>query len=323
MKVALATLCLNEMEWLPKLYEQHKDWPGLVNWTFVEGADIQYARTNPNMVLAGLSTDGTTSFLQEIASKDKRITYIPYGYFGFAGAKDQGKCEARTEYLREIDKYTPDVLVVLDADEFYTHQDQNTLSKLLDITGIQYSRRMAFRGSAYCFNQRHMWLPPIVQENPEKLKQYALWTHEVKGGYWEIVHCRVWKWEPGLVYKQNHNWPEDTKGTLLVNKIERMMRNDRRVPMSLRKMVEQGTPVPQCIHMGYASSYLMRYAKHQYYVDRGEGQEPDRELRLRRGMYVECRNAWRAWEPSSNLPYGAKVVPYTGPIPEVFRSLYI
>src|SRR4051794_7463634 len=38
MSVLLATLCINEMEWLPRLYEQHKDWPGMAGWVFVEAA---------------------------------------------------------------------------------------------------------------------------------------------------------------------------------------------------------------------------------------------------------------------------------------------
>ena len=35
MRIMLATMCLNEMQWLPFLFKQHKDWPGLVSWTFV------------------------------------------------------------------------------------------------------------------------------------------------------------------------------------------------------------------------------------------------------------------------------------------------
>ena len=37
--IALATLALNEMEWLPLLWEQHRAWPGMVRWVFVEAAD--------------------------------------------------------------------------------------------------------------------------------------------------------------------------------------------------------------------------------------------------------------------------------------------
>ena len=49
MRIVLATLLLNEMEWLPKLYEQHKDWPGLCGWVFVEAADRVYANVNPEV----------------------------------------------------------------------------------------------------------------------------------------------------------------------------------------------------------------------------------------------------------------------------------
>ena len=69
MSIVLSTLCLNEMEWLDKLYAQHKDWVGLEKWIFVESADRVYAETNPDMVSSsGLSVDGTTEFLRELAA---------------------------------------------------------------------------------------------------------------------------------------------------------------------------------------------------------------------------------------------------------------
>ena len=81
MKLTLCTLVLNEMEWLSKLYEQHKNWPAVEKWIFVESADRVYAETNPDMVSTkGLSTDGTTEFLDELARSDSRVTHIKYGF---------------------------------------------------------------------------------------------------------------------------------------------------------------------------------------------------------------------------------------------------
>lgn len=318
--IVLCTLCLNESEWLPRLYEQHKDWPGLKKWIFIESADIEYARSNPEMVSnLGLSVDGTTSFLRNLAQQDSRVIYDDYGFCYNSKAKDQGKCEARTQYLRIADDYAPDLLVVLDADEFYTKQDQETISNILDHTLNKRQPRLSYKGSAFQFNQRHIWYPPSLQTDPLKHKEYYPFSHEVVGGYWEVVHTRVWKWEPGLQYVQNHNWPEDRRGVLLIHKGEAQMRNDRRVHYSLMKMVERGIPVPQCIHMGYASNMTNRRAKHSYYVNRGEGKENNSTLRRRRSVYVDCRNDWDVWEPGISLRHEARVIPYTGPIPEVFQ----
>lgn len=312
--IILCTICLNEMEWLPRLYAQHKDWPGLVKWIIIESADINYAKINPDRVSKqGLSVDGTTAFLQEISSKDESIVYCAYGLSGKNYLKDQAKCEARTEYLRIADEYKPDLLVVLDADEFYTRACQSTISEVLALTRMS---RRKYKGSAFCFNQRHIWFPPYTQRNTNS--GYKLFSHEVVGGYWDVIHCRIWKWEKGLRYKQNHNWPEDDRGSLLVYKNESMLRCNVRVPPSLIDYVKQGLRLPQCIHMGYASRAIDRRAKHQYYIDRGEGSEPDITLRKRRMGYVDCRNAWYSWEPNSTLPHSAIVRPYTDRIPEVF-----
>jgi len=50
MSVLIGTICLNEMQWLPMLYEQHRYWPDLEKWVFVEGADRVYQQTNPELV---------------------------------------------------------------------------------------------------------------------------------------------------------------------------------------------------------------------------------------------------------------------------------
>ena len=72
--------------------------------------------------------------------------------------------------------------------------------------------------------------------------------------------------------------------------------------------------IPQMVHMGYACTEVNRLAKNRYYASRGES--VDRKRR----WYVESRGAWLRWQPGEELSKGAKVVPYTGPIPEIFKS---
>lgn len=299
MKVLLATLCLNEMQWLPLLYRQHRDWPDLVSWVFVESADRVFAQANPDHVNPqGLSVDGTTEFLQQLAATDPRVLHIPYG---FSTHQDpaQGKCDSRQRYLDAAERIAPDLVVILDADEFYTLLDQKRINALFQILP------QSFR--ALRLAQRDIWLPP-------SLPQKDLFRFEVRGGYWAVPHTRFWRWEPGLRYRHNHNWPEDTQGRSLVRS---QLSLDTVRPAAWRRYeMRLGIPqagIPQCVHMAFASDVRRRQAKHRYYQARGEG------VTDRRQMYVACRAAFETWKPGDTLPHGATVVPYGGPIPEVFR----
>jgi hypothetical protein len=282
-KVVLATLCLNEMEWLPQLYQQHKDWPGLVQWVFVEAADRVYAETNPELVSSsGLSVDGTTDYLSNLQDDTYLVRHVRFGIASHADPA-QGKCTARQAYLDICDTLRPQVLIVIDADEFYTLAHQQHINDI-----CQRSLKPSCRG--ICFKQRHIWYPISLRE-----KGVSPLGYEVSGGYWDVPHVRVWIWKPGMHYAGNHNTP------IYPGVMPPLRRLDRNPGM------------PQCVHMGFASDPRLRKAKHQYYIARGEGKVD------RRQMYVDCRAAFDSWEPGRPLPHNACVVPYNGPVPEVFR----
>lgn len=284
MKLCLCTLVLNEIQWLQRLYDQHKDWNGVCKWVFVESADRIFADTNPHLVSSeGLSTDGTTEFLEELAAKDPRIIHIKHG---FSSNHDpaQGKCEPRNRYLREIDKDQPNFFIVVDADEFYPYQCQKEINQIL--------RRKP--NWAFCFKHREIWFPPCFSS-----LEYNLFSWEVTGGFWDIPYCRVWKWFPNLSYV-NHNTPSFAEGRQSLD--QRMNRFDR----------NEGSPY--FIHMGFASKLENRAAKNRYYEVRGEAVD------RRRSWYCESRKAFETWTPETILPKGAKVIPFTGIIPEAFRQ---
>ena len=287
----LATLCLNEMEWLPTLYAQHRRWPGLAKWVFVESADRVYAETNPGMVSSqGLSTDGTSEFLQELSRQDDRIVYVPFGFSRHSNPA-QGKCESRSKYLSEADKVKPEFLYVVDADEFYTESAQEIIVKTMEESRTN--------STAFCFKQRHIWRPPSIAGHP-------LFEYEARGGFWNIPHCRGWRWFPGLRYVRNHNTPEMRNGYFLDRGIVRYDVAYDRSPGNL----------PYCVHMGFASSQATRVAKNRYYAARGEGTKSD----PKRGWYVESREAFDYWTPAAGmkLPHDAIVAEYNGDIPEAF-----
>jgi hypothetical protein len=276
MSVLIGTLCLNEMEWLPKLYAQHKNWPNLKRWVFVESADIAYARTNPTLVSShGLSVDGTTEFLEDLAKQDDRVVHIP---FGFSKDKelDQGKCASRQMYMAEAGIVKPKYVLALDADEFYTvcHQQQiDSIDHTKDGTLLKYY---------------NIWRPPSISEEP-------LFNLEIIGKFWRIGVCKIWKWFPGLCYKGNHNAPyhDGVYSNRNMNFLEKLDH-------------------PKFIHLGFASTGKYRNAKNDYYADRGES--------INTPHYVASRGAFATWRPGDVLPNGDKVIPYTGPVPEVFND---
>lgn len=282
-RVVLATLILNEMEWLPKLYEQHRNWPGLERWVFVEAADRVYAEVNPELVsLQGLSVDGTTEFLERLAKEDDRVEHVKFGASSHQRL-DQGKCEAREKTVEAARRINPDAFIVLDADEFYTHEDQGRIGELFSLQC--YRNYMSF-----VLRQVNPWHPPSVAHMP-------LFTYEVVGGFWSITHCHLFRFVRNIHYEANHNHPCDETG--------------RDLYASHVDLTGPGYPV--FVHMACASDTGMRHAKNAYYVARGEGRID------RRGWYVQSRAAYETWKPGDLLPRGAKIIRYRGPIPEVFR----
>jgi hypothetical protein len=277
------------MEWLPRLYEQHKDWPGLTSWVFVEAADRVYAECSPDRVSSeGLSVDGTSEFLGELVKKDSRVVYVPHGFTGHV-EPDQGKCAARQRYLDIAESVKPDFVFVVDADEFYTFLDQKRIQDIMEADGMH---------TSFCFPHTHPWRPPSIA------KTRSLFHYRVNGALWKIGFVRGWRWFPSVCYRANHNHVENLQGVSLckhIGKFEGMLdfRGDDRAP--------------HCVHMGFTASLEDRKAKHLYYAARGEGQGDGRE------GHVECRELFLVWKEGDPLPQRAKVSPYKGPVPECFQ----
>lgn len=291
MRWGIATLVINEMEWLPYLYEQHKNFPGLIKWVFVESADVEYAKANPDLVTStGLSVDGTSTFLQELEGKDKRVQYVPYGFSEHTD-KAQGKCPARNVYLEILDHYDIDYLLLLDGDEFWTYDNQRKAEPYV----LAHPDKTAFT-----IPHREIWYPPYYRDQGCNLFDY-----EVVGGFWAIVINRLWKYSKGMRYKLNHNTPEDIHGRSMKDKMLVHTDYRERHPESI---------IPEFIHMGFAAKSEIRCAKNKYYEDRGEKTDPHR------AHYTVSRGMWKDWTPGIRLLERAVVKKYTGSIPEVFLS---
>jgi hypothetical protein len=232
-KLVLCTLVLNEMEWLPKLYQQHKDWPGLIQWIFIESADLVYQNANSHLVTpGGLSTDGTTEYLERLATTDDRITHIKLGTTTHENP-ELGKITSRNAYMTIMETIQPEFFLVLDADEFYCTADQSLINSLME-TDDDHNRH-------YCFQFTHIWHPPSIADEP-------LFSLEINGGFWAMRHTKGVRWSPGLQYRVHHQRPdlENEKGAM------------------------KSFSTPACIHMAFAADPVYRLAKNVYYERRGE-----------------------------------------------------
>lgn len=280
-RVMLATLCLNEMEWLPKLVDQHIDWPGMAGWVFVEAADFVYARVNPTRVTgSGLSVDGTTEFLRTTSPTDLRLVHVEHGFAKHADPA-QGKIVARNRYLEIADGLRPDFIVVVDADEFYPHEMQRRINDFMTEDA---------HSLGWCFRHREIWNPPSCND--------PTFAHEVVGGFWGIPYARCWRWSHGMRYVENHNTPNAYGKGLMDRALRRLDRDEG---------------APYFVHTAFASKLADRRAKHRYYEKRGERSDPKRR------WYTESRSAWESWQEGDVLPKGARVKPYDGIIPECFQ----
>jgi hypothetical protein len=293
MRLMLATMALNEEEWLERLYRQHIEWEGVteLKWVFVESADRVYAETNPQLVTkTGLSVDRTSEILSDLHAHDWRVEYIQHGLCKHKD-KAQGKCEARNRYLEYADEWQPDYLIVLDADEFWCKNHQ---ANVLDWM------RLDKHKTAFTVRHREIWHPPTLIHEP-------LFAKEVTGGFWDILYCRMWKWFPGIRYINNHNTPVMPNGFPL----DKSLKNH----VAYERYAGSNVMVPQYVHMGFAGNLEKRAAKNRYYEERGEKVDP------KRSWYTESRKCFETWKPGDSLPRGARVVDYDGAIPEVFKEI--
>lgn len=196
----------------------------------------------------------------------------------------KNKMEQRSQYAKRI---TGDYMFVVDADECYIKADLDILkNEVLSKPNVELWR----------FNQ---------DPNPSRRGIIHFWhgiDKHVIGGYWNVPHNRIYKFSKGLRYTTNHNHPAKKNGKAVV-----------------KDNVKTETTKIKCYHLGFSKCKQNMADKIQFYKNRGEGKEKNPQLRKRRQMYVDCRDAWFNWKPGNKLPHGAKVLPYNGPLPEVLQ----
>lgn len=227
----LATILLNEQRFIGLNLLQHYDF--CTEWVLVEGACQGYPPRKVSQ--QGLSIDNCAAQVRLFPDPKGKLRFIQHGWTVSAG--EDAKSEMRNRYL---EKLTTDLLLVLDADEFYC---PDALKLAIDL----------FKDASLfglTLPQVHFWKGT---------------NNFIIGEYFDISHTRIYRNIDGIRYIRNHNFPE--VGGKFVHEYGHMKLS--------RSIYEIGNDLyaykePCCYHMGFAKDYEDMRDKTDYYVNRGE-----------------------------------------------------
>jgi hypothetical protein len=243
--VGFGTILLNEEKYIFDNLMQHYDW--CHQWALIEGACLGYPERKVSK--EGLSLDKTADLIKCFPDPDGKLVHIQHGWTKSGG--EDAKSELRNRYLQVVNT---DVLVVVDADEFYLEDD---LKK--GISSINSEKSFAVT-----LPQVHFW---------RTTDQF------ITGEYYDISHTRIYKNLRGMKYVRNHNFPE-LGGKFLTEmghfKFKRTVDSVSDGMFTYRE--------PKCYHMGFAKDYDDMKDKSDYYVNRGEKET--------RASTTKSRAAW-------------------------------
>ena len=228
--VAIGTILLNEQKFIGLSLYQHYDFCD--KWVLVEGTCLGYPTRK--VTENGFSKDLTPKIIEIFPDPKNKIRYIQYGWTTYDG--EDAKSELRNEYLKYINE---DILIVLDADEFYKYEDLKEAVEKLDNPKIH----------GVTLPQVHFW---------KNTKQY------ITGEYYDISHTRIYRNIIGMKYIRNHNFPE------LNGEFIHKLGHFKYKRTQNKKDDGYFFKEPCCYHMGFAKDYEDMKDKSDYYINRGE-----------------------------------------------------
>lgn len=244
-KITFGTILLNEAKFIGMNLIQHYDFCD--QWILVEGACQGYPTRK--VTSNGLSMDNSASQILIFPDPLDKIRLIQHGWTKSAG--ENAKSELRNQYI----KYCKgEFLVVVDADEFYIHDDLK-----LAIAGFEDPKVYAIT-----LPQIHFW---------KNINNF------ITGEYYDIAHTRIYRYIAGMKYITNHNFPEigGKTGPMLGHK---------KIPRTMKKNKDSAYRYeePCCYHMGFAKDADDMRDKSDYYINRGEA--------TTRPVTTSSRDAW-------------------------------
>lgn len=273
-KFSICMIVLNEAEFIKQALTQIYDWDCCHEIIIIEGSVDLYPKQN--LSKDGLSGDGTTELIKRYADPQKKIQYV--------SGRFKDKVSQRNEYAKRV---TGTHVLVLDVDEFYS---KDSLDKLKQDVMLNPNT------DVFTFN---------FSQDSSKRTYFHLWhgfKNHVVGGYWDVMHNRIYKWEPGTMYHgKDHNEPVKPDGTI----------------MNSNSHHNICTPTnAKCIHLGFLKKRDNQEDKNAYYIARGEGKEVNPNLKSSTHMTINCRLASENWAEGMFLPYNARIFPFDLPLPE-------
>lgn len=244
-KITFGTILLNEAKFIGMNLIQHYDFCD--QWILVEGACQGYPTRK--VTSNGLSMDNSASQILIFPDPLDKIRLIQHGWTKSEG--ENAKSELRNQYI----KYCKgEFLVVVDADEFYLHDDFKLAISEFEDPKVY----------AITLPQVHFW---------KNINNFII------GEYYDIAHTRIYRHITGMKYISNHNFPEigGKTGPMLGHK---------KIPRTMKKNNDGAYRYeePCCFHMGFAKDADDMRDKSDYYINRGEA--------TTRPVTTSSRDAW-------------------------------
>jgi hypothetical protein len=248
MFITIGMIVLNEEECLERNLRQHYDFADRI--VVVEGADRLYPKTR--VTKDGLSVDRTAEIVRDFHDPDGKIRFVQHGWSSMTG--EHAKVELRNQYMRRLEE---GLLIVVDADEFYCHEDLRTAIGLMKTD----------RYAAMIVPQIHFWHDT---------------TQFVTGSYYDVPHIRFWSVKPGDRYRKNHNYVE-RRGVFL-QKLGALKKFHR---VLVKRGLGYDFERPCCHHFGFTKSEQNVFDKFKYYDNRGEEVSRPKTFRSRFAWFEE------------------------------------
>jgi hypothetical protein len=258
---------LNEEEFMESWLSYH--YPSFDRIVIVEGA----ARGYPADAVSaeGLSTDRTAEVVRNFPDPEHKITFVQYGWSGAEASPDE-RVPAKMELRNACLEFAGDgFLFTLDIDEFLHPFYVDDLVRMMEREP---------EATACAIPQLHLWQSPRTY---------------ISGGYADVPHFRLFRWQYGCRYQDTHNWPSGLDGEPL---IARQLRPRLHV-------VGGRLAGPAIVHYGFCESKSSTSQKNAYYLARGEGE----------GTTRPATSSFRRAAQEGRLPEGCKLHPYRGFLP--------
>lgn len=248
-KISFGTILLNEEKFIAQNLCQH--YTLCDEWILVEGACKGYPERKVST--GGLSLDKTNLIINLFPDPESKIIYVQHGWTKALG--EDAKSELRNEYISRV---KGEYLIVIDADEFYLHEDL-----IQAVTDLETKINV----NAVVLPQVHFW------KNS---------TQFITGDYYDISHTRIFRNLPGMKYIKNHNFPELGGKFIHVLGQIKYPRTIKKNEIHSNSYIYDG---PKCYHMGFAKDYDDMKDKTDYYINRGESKTRPETTRSRAAWF--------------------------------------